>query len=179
MSADPTRLNVQNNPLTAHMHGYTVHGNKYFDVPYMSEIAGNLWQGGCISGLILPLNVRHVISLYPWEAYTVRHELLSYMQVQMYDSTDQAVDQVEVLSDWVNICRNTGPVLVHCQAGLNRSSLIAARALMKQPQESSGYRQQSLSLRADEAIALLREKRSPACLCNPAFEEFLRSWDNL
>jgi hypothetical protein len=27
---------------------------------------------------------------------------------------------------------------------------------------------------ADEAITLIREKRSPPCLCNPAFERWLR-----
>jgi protein-tyrosine phosphatase len=42
------------------------------------------------------------------------------------------------------------------------SSLVTARALVL-----SG-------LTADEAIALIREKRSPACLCNPSFERWLR-----
>jgi len=62
----------------------------------------------------------------------------------------------------VNACREDGPTLVHCQAGLNRSSLVAARALVLG------------GMTADDAIALIREKRSPACLCNPAFERWLR-----
>ncbi len=55
-----------------------------------------------------------------------------------------------------------GPVLIHCQVGLNRSSLVAARAMV-------------LSEEADPAgaIAVLRERRSPACLCNEAFEAWL------
>jgi len=51
---------------------------------------------------------------------------------------------------------------VHCQVGLNRSSLVAARALV-------------LSGEADPAgaVALLRARRSPACLCNETFESWL------
>jgi hypothetical protein len=30
---------------------------------------------------------------------------------------------------------------------------------------------------ADDAIRTVREKRSPACLCNRAFEEYLRGLD--
>jgi hypothetical protein len=64
---------------------------------------------------------------------------------------------------WVNLCRTTGPVLVHCQAGLNRSSLVAARALMLDGRT------------AGDAIRTVREKRSPACLCNRAFEDYLHT----
>ena len=67
------------------------------------------------------------------------------------------------IATWVNTCRETAPTLVHCQAGLNRSSLVAARALVL------GGRT------PDEAITLIRRKRSPACLCNPAFERWLRA----
>ena len=57
------------------------------------------------------------------------------------------------------------PVLVHCQAGLNRSSLVAARALMFEGRP------------AVDAIAVVRKRRSPACLCNQAFEEYLLRCD--
>ena len=49
----------------------------------------------------------------------------------------------------------------NCQAGLNRSNLIAAQTLI-----FNGYA-------AREAIDLLREKRGPAVLCNQSFEQFL------
>ena len=80
----------------------------------------------------------------------------------MYDSLDQAYGQVDAIAAWVNAGRRSAPTLVHCQAGLNRSSLVAARALMLEGRS------------ADEAITLIREQRSPACLCNPAFERWLR-----
>jgi protein-tyrosine phosphatase len=56
-----------------------------------------------------------------------------------------------------------GATAHNCQAGLNRSGLVAALALIR-----SG-------MTPAEAITLLRSKRSPAVLCNPTFERFLRS----
>ena len=160
---DPTKINIDLDPTQQRMSGVATHGMTPFDVPYISEIAPNLWQGGCKEGLLLPKFIDHVVSLYPWEHYYNQRRTPSYLEVYMFDSLDQSFEQVERLARWVNDCRKLGPVLVHCQAGLNRSSLVAARALMLD------------GMTADEAIALLRDKRSPACLCNPAFEEYLRS----
>ena len=64
-----------------------------------------------------------------------------------------------------NACRAIGPVLVHCQAGLNRSGLVTALALMRAGRSSK------------DAIDLLREKRCDAVLCNPAFHMWLRKQD--
>lgn len=161
-SVDPTRIDIAFDPTEQRMHGVAYHGNTPFDVSFITEIAPNLWQGGCEDGLILPSFISHLVSLYKWESYTVNHELKSSLTVTMYDSTDQAMDQVEELAQHVAQARLTGPVLVHCQAGLNRSSLVAARALMLD------------GVSADEAIELIRSKRSPACLCNEAFEAYLR-----
>jgi len=166
---DPTKIVLQTNvkadrdPTIQRMSGVTREGNKSFDVPFMSHIEGNLYQGGCQNGLILPLYVKHVISLYKWEQYTIKSDLKSYMVVEMFDSQDQGFEQVEAIADWVALCMKDGPTLVHCQAGLNRSSLIAARAMMK------------LGKTADEAISLLRSRRSDACLANESFERYLRS----
>jgi protein-tyrosine phosphatase len=111
--------------------------------------------------MILPSFIKQLVSLYPWEAYTVNHDLDTALEVTMYDSEEQAFDQVDTIAAWINECRATGPVLVHCQAGLNRSSLVAARALVLEGMQPA------------EAIALIRAKRSSACLCNPAFERWL------
>jgi len=165
MTGDPTGIKLQYDPTRQRMSGIAIHGNTPFDVPFISKIADNLWQGGCRNGLILPKFFNHLISLYPWEQYKVKHELFSLMSVMMLDSSEQPFEQVDVIAAWANLCRKTGPVLVHCQAGLNRSSLITARALMLDGSS------------ADEAIALLREKRTPACLCNSTFEEWLRRLD--
>lgn len=163
MTEDPTKIAIQIDLITKHMVGVARYGNTPFDVPFISEIAPNLWQGGCEEGLILPEFIDHVISLYPWEKYTIAKNTRSWLEVFMYDSEDQAFNQVDAIAQWVNDCRKSGPTLVHCQAGLNRSSLIAARALILE------------GMNPTEAITLLREKRSPACLCNPSFEKWLLS----
>lgn len=54
-------------------------------------------------------------------------------------------------------------VLVRCQAGLNRSGLIVALTLVKDGHDP------------DDAIRLIRERRSPFALCNRFFAEYLQS----
>jgi protein-tyrosine phosphatase len=162
MSSDPTRIDITFDPTRARMEGVARHGNVPFDVPFISQITENLWTGGCANGLILPNNIDHLVSLYPWERYTIMHELKSELYVRLYDSLDQEMGEVESVAEWVLGCMHQGPTLVHCQAGLNRSSLVAARTLML-----DGWS-------ADRAIETLRDKRSPAVLCNPAFEDWLR-----
>jgi len=166
VSSDPTRIDIEVDPTRQRMVGVSRHGLLSFDVPFVSEIDHNLWVGGCEDGLVLPDFISHLVSLYPWESYQVDHDLLSTLAVTMYDSEEQSFDQVRIIADWVNECRKTGPVLVHCQAGLNRSSLVVARALMLAGRS------------AEEAIELVRSKRSPACLCNPSFERWLRDQDD-
>lgn len=153
MAVDPQRQRLV---------GVSAHGLKAFDVPFISEIVPDLWLGGCEDGLVLPAFIEHLVSLYPWEQYTVRHELGSSLQVRMYDSVDQAFHQVDSIAGWVNGCRDTGPTLVHCQAGLNRSSLVVGRALVLEGMAPS------------DAIELIRRKRSAVCLSNPSFERWLR-----
>lgn len=158
---DHTRIDISFDPRERRMRGLAIHGNTPFDVPYVSQITDDLWTGGCTDGLVLPDNIAHVVSLYPWERYNARHELRSMLSVVMYDSEDQGFEQVDGIAAWVNVCRKDGPTLVHCQAGLNRSGLVAARALMLDGMTGAG------------AVALLRSKRSPAVLCNASFEEWL------
>lgn len=158
---DPTRIALNLDPREQRMDGIAVHGNTPFNVPYVSEITDNLWTGGCTNGLVLPDVIAHLVSLYPWEQYTVQHDVRSALSVVMYDSEDQGFAQVDAIAAWVNVCRKDGPTLVHCQAGLNRSGLVAARALMLG------------GMTGAEAVALLREKRSPAVLCNKSFETWL------
>lgn len=145
------------------MRGVARHGNTPFDVPFISEIEPGFWQGGCQDGLVLPTEIVHVVSLYPWEQYRPHSDIRSFLSVAMYDSLDQGLDQIDAIAAWVNAARKDGPTLVHCQAGLNRSGLVAARALMLE------------GATADEAITKLREQRSPAVLCNTAFEDWLAS----
>lgn len=162
MSIDPTAFKIAFDPTVRRMTGVAIHGNTPFDVPFISEITDNLWVGGCENGLKLPENIDHVISLYPWESYTLSKDLTSFLGYRIYDSVEGPdIDLVISIAQWVNVCRKTGVTLVHCQAGLNRSNLIAGMALILD------------GMVPEEAIKLLRDKRSPAVLCNPTFEALL------
>ncbi|WP_301119855.1 protein-tyrosine phosphatase family protein [Mycolicibacterium fortuitum] len=161
---DPTAINMSTDPTKRRFVGVTFHGNHTFDVPYMTKVADNLWQGGCTAGLRLPRDIHHLVSLYLRERYETNNTRTE-LYVTMYDSEDQRLDQVDRIAQWVNDCRDDGPVLVHCQAGLNRSSLIVARALHIR----EGWP-------GERIIAHLRAKRSPAVLCNPAFAAAVASW---
>lgn len=161
---DPTAIEIQFDPHRQYMRGTAVHGNKDFSVPYISEVldAENLFQGGCRNMLTLPRNIEHLVSLYPWEQYDVNHDLQSRLEYRMYDAAEEPDrDEVIRLARWVNSCRSQGPTLVHCQAGLNRSGLIAAVALILEGRTP------------ENAIDMLRRSRSGAVLCNPTFERFV------
>lgn len=134
--------------------------NRYFDVPLVSHVEGNLYHGGCVGGVRLPDEFTYVCSLYPWEKYAIG-DGTHREEYQLYDSETQGFEMVDAIAKRVAGWLREGPTLVHCQAGLNRSSLIAARALMHTGKT------------ADEAIELLR-KRSAVVLCNSAFETWLR-----
>lgn len=169
-SVDPTRIDLETDseyevdPRVVRMRGVARHGNTPFDVPFISHIEGNLWTGGCASGLVLPQEFKHVISLYPWEQYDVYHELASLSLHWLYDSHDiPKSTRLFDIASYASGCIHDAPTLIHCQAGLNRSGLIAALVLIVQGRP------------VPEAIDLLREKRSPAVLCNTTFESWLRS----
>lgn len=164
------------------MSGRAYHGG-YFDVPLIQKVLdynvfdkadagspdappigkGELWQGGCIQGIKLPEDFDFVLSLYPWEQYDLGEDT-ERTEITMYDSIDQATDQALELAKTVATQVSEGyKVLVHCQAGLNRSGLITALALIE------------LGSTPSEAIDLLREQRCSEVLCNASFEAFVRS----
>lgn len=130
-------------------------------VPLISKIEDRLYQGGCLPGVTLPPHIDFVLSLYPWGQYSLRSHQ-ARQEVEMYDHGSMPdIDQLHQLADTVNIRRKESVVLVHCQAGLNRSGLVTALALIK-----SG-------MTPRDAIHLLRSSRSPMVLCNNTFEEWL------
>lgn len=164
-SVDPTRIDIATDPTAKRMRGVARHGNTPFDVPFISEIADNLWQGGCENRLVLPTFIKHVISLYPWEKYTINHDA-TYEEHGWFDSETESADNLDEIASRVNEHRADAPTLIHCQAGLNRSSLVVARALFLGGDFETGA----------EILAHLRATRSPAVLCNQAFADRVLSW---
>ena len=154
--------NRQADLTTHHIEGIAAMNNQRFFCPLISHVEGNLWQGGTPADVgALPSDFEFVINLYPWETYKVSDKTTE-MKVRLYDAAE-VPDPVllHAIADWINVVRKKGKTLVHCQAGLNRSGLVTALALIK-----SG-------MSAKDAVALLRDQRSPAVLCNSTFEKWL------
>lgn len=129
----------------------------FFDVDMISHVVGHLWQGGVEAGLRLDDDFVKVVSLYQWEQYELGPNT-ERVEFKMYDSHDGVDwDDLDNASDAVLDGLSKGKTLVHCQAGLNRSGLVAGATLMK------------LGYTAEAAIDLLRASRSPLVLCNQTF----------
>lgn len=104
-----------------------------------------------------------ILNLYKWGDYVVPSgtERITVTLYDGYDVDPTQIDSlVKIVTDWID---GDFEVLVHCQAGLNRSSLVVARVLMDY-----------YGMTADEAIDFIREKRSPMCLCNDNFRRYLK-----
>lgn len=131
-----------------------------------NEITDNLLMGGGPWGRPqnLPGVITAVLDIVPSGPYLYDMEI---REVTMHDDYEQPLDGVDELARWVNERRQHGVVLVKCAAGLNRSGVVVARALMLGPEQLS----------AREAIDLIREKRDPLALFNRYFEEWLLSHD--
>lgn len=135
--------------------------NGKFKAPLVSHVEGNLWQGGCYDGVFLPRDFKYVVSLYPWEKYKLPRET-ARLEFKLYDSADMPeAAELYNIARIINAFCDSGQTLVHCQAGLNRSGLLAGLALVLK-----GYT-------PEDAIAKLRESRSPVVLCNQTFENWL------
>lgn len=149
-------------PMTQRLCGLAMQGHTPFDVPCITPITDTLWQGGCVGDMVLPNSVEHLVSLCDYNKYTIKHRLKSHLTYVLSDDNHEVdSDRVVALASWVNECRITGITLVHCQMGLNRSGLIVGAALVMD------------GMRADDAIALMREKRTSSVLCNKTFALWL------
>jgi protein-tyrosine phosphatase len=149
--------------ITGHVHQALSRGwDPNLDVPLANPVEGtNLWQGGCMQGIRLPDDFKYVISLYPWEKYAIGENTVRW-EYTLYDSVDQDSDPFEQIASQAAQYEKMGKTLIHCQAGLNRSGLIAARVLML-----------NYGFTGAEAIQKLRDGRDRLVLSNPAFEAYL------
>lgn len=136
-----------------------------FQVPLISHIEGNLWTGGWLPDVTLPPEFKNVLSLFPWEKYKMPVGC-HYYEATMYDAAEMpSPEQLDAVVTLAAQLVEEGQTLIHCQAGLNRSGLVAALVLVK------------LGRTGREAIDLLREKRCEVVLCNQIFEEYLLALD--
>ena len=146
-----------------------------WDFPLWSEILPGLWLGGTDDNdtietgvdtykprMITKDDFDTVITLYSW-AQPVDW-LVEEVRYGFYDSEISHIDfaAVERAADFAYQAWKSGKrVLIRCQAGINRSSLVMENVLMKD------------KYKAREAIDLMREKRSKAVLLNRHFVDYL------
>lgn len=141
--------------------GFAHEGGRPFSVPLFTQVLGNLWMGGC-PVVALPKEFGYVVNLYPWGEYELHpHQMM--LEHRLFDSAEQPLEsaQLHLLARCANDFARLGPTLVHCQAGLNRSGLITALALLQQ-----GWS-------ARQAIERLRKLRCSEVLCNAHFRGWL------
>jgi hypothetical protein len=142
------------------------------NVGLWSEILPNLWQGGTHykDRIGMPVSepaitIKEFDSVYTAYAFAnpvdwfVREIRFAFLDS---DDVDFDLDELRfIVESAYNDWKNDKRVLIRCQAGLNRSSIITALVLIK-----DGYT-------AVDAINLIRDKRSDVALFNPAFEQWL------
>ena len=139
-----------------------------------SEILPNLFISGTLDedvvqkgkstfSLAQPAPFDSVVCLYGHAnpiGYYVREQRFGIADAELDESSKPEIRQ---LADWLHSEWKMGKrVAGKCQAGWNRSGLVVALVLIRE-----GYS-------ADEAIRLIRERRSPNALCNPYFVEFIK-----
>lgn len=162
MDFEQLEADLVSQPITGYLHtGERLH------VPLISHIVDNLYVGGHSRFVNLGDFFSDVFSLYVFEGPYATHESTNHASVRMFDSPTEDTSLVDDLVEQVvEALDRGGNVLVHCQAGINRSNLTAALVLRKWK-----------GLTSAEAIDMLREKRSPLVLANRGFENYLRSLD--
>jgi protein-tyrosine phosphatase len=131
-----------------------------------SEILPNLYMGGTGDFDIVQFG-KQLPELHEREefdsvvtCYSYAQPMSWYVHENRYGFADGPMDaetfvKVQELATWLHAEWRSGKkCLSRCQAGLNRSGLVVALVLMLE-----GYS-------ADEAVALIREKRDPNALFN-------------
>lgn len=138
------------------------------------EIVPNLWVGGhdyamgwsrTSTEMLDAEGFQVVVSLY--ETYHSRpSEGVDHYSLVIPDGAleEEEIEQVYEMSDIVAISVQEGrKTLVRCQAGLNRSALVAALAMIRMGHDPEG------------TIDLIRSKRSRYNLVNPTFVKMIKA----
>lgn len=134
----------------------------------VSEILpGHLWQSGSLTDdSWQALGIDAVVSLVEGDDPVPKGADCGFLYVR-WPIEDGPMPDPEVVRALarlvVDLLEADRKVLVHCGAGINRSSLVTAAALVV------------LGTPPDGALAALRAQRDPLCLCNPHFEAWVRA----
>lgn len=150
------------------------------DTPW-TEITPNLWVGGCEYASVGDSGLREwhkavvtdsdgfdtVITL--WDGWNESYGPNGWSSIEHFTFpfpdgplTHEVVDTVAEAAYQGMLAISRGDrLLVRCQAGLNRSALVA------------GVIMTSFGVTGEQAVSRIRHARSPWVLCNPDFEAYL------
>jgi protein-tyrosine phosphatase len=124
------------------------------------KIADNLWLGGNPVDVI---KYQYLIIVNHAPKYHIPNGTMAIV----YPFDDAAwlpdLDKLNELADATNRFSAMGPTLVHCSAGLNRSALVVALALIKR------------GMTPGDAIQHIRKHRGSDALHNQTFTDWLMS----
>lgn len=150
----------------------TLEASRYAREELWSEVLPGLFQGGTHDDDVVWNGERmRGITIEDFDFVTTLYAdanpvgwFVQEIRYGIYDSNMNDFDMEELLGvvhmthrAWKNGKRT----LVRCQAGWNRSGLVMALILIKE------------GMTASDAIALLRQNRSPYAICNKTFEDWL------
>jgi Dual specificity phosphatase, catalytic domain len=145
------------------------------DTGLYSKILDGLYMGGTADEDIIcyPKSLGQIGEKSEFDSvatlYASAHPFSWGVSERRFGFPDSALDaknlpEIHAISEWVHSEWKQGKrVLARCQAGWNRSGIILALVLML-----DGYK-------AEDAIALIRARRSPNALCNKDFVAYLNS----
>jgi len=145
-----------------------------------TETLPNLWQGGTLDPwasdewylgkkvVLSKITTKDFDSVYTLYASAEPADwFVKEVRLGFYDSAMGDFNPETELEDIVKMAhkdwKSGKRVLIRCQAGLNRSGIVMALVLIR-----DGYS-------PEEAITVMREKRSEAVLCNKHFVDYLLS----
>ena len=145
------------------------------DPPLYSEILPNLWQGGTDDDDLVHTGSGRLPTYSDFREFDVVVSLSAYSlpmgwMVKEYrfgfpdgPAGEDIYAEVERIADYAYLDWKSGKkCLIRCQAGINRSGLMVALILMRD------------GMSAEDAIALIRKKRSVYALDNAHFVEYLK-----
>lgn len=124
------------------------------------HIVDNLWLGGWPSSGVDQFKYVFCLAANPNYFATKGKSIITWAPFDDVDALPP-VEFLHEIADQVVAASKKGPTLVHCAAGVNRSGLIMALALVK------------LDWEPHVAIAHLRNKRSQSVLFNTTFEQYV------
>lgn len=133
-----------------------------FTLKPLSEIVPGLWQGfrpETYVGYDLVVSCEQFLAKKPMEGYEGVTVHLPMRDEEGFKIPRAAIEVGILVAEFVD---DGGRVLVHCSGGLNRSSLVTCWALVN-----------ICDITPKEAVALLRKRHDPYCLCNREFERWV------